>query len=104
LYDPVSGLWTNTCQLNDARQYHTATLLPNGKVLVSGGYNGTAALGSAELYDPASCSGTTGSWSSTGSLTTARYNHTATLLQNGKVLVSGGQDTTGPIASAELYY
>ena len=42
---------------------HTATLLPNGKVLVAGGYNGSAVLSSAELYDPA-----TGTWTATGSL------------------------------------
>ena len=64
---------------------HTATLLPNGKVLVAGGYLEAASLASAELYDPA-----TGTWSATGSLATGARNHTATLLPNGKVLVAGG--------------
>jgi hypothetical protein len=59
-------------------------LLPNGKVLVAGGFNG-GFLSSAELYDPAS-----GTWSATGSLNTARTRHTAMLLPNGKVLVEGG--------------
>ena len=66
---------------------HTATLLPNGKVLVAGGYDSDGYLASAELYDPAS-----GTWTATGSLATARYRHTATLLPNGKVLVAGGSD------------
>jgi len=60
-------------------------LLPNGKVLVAGGYNGSTLVSSAELYDPAS-----GTWTATGSLNTARGRHTATLLPNGKVLVAGG--------------
>ena len=50
-----------------ARAYHTATLLPNGQVLVAGGYNGSCLLASAELYDPA-----TGTWTATGSMATAR--------------------------------
>ena len=68
---------------------HTATLLPNGKVLVAAGADdsGAVVLSSAELYDPA-----TGSWSSTGSLGTARFRHTATLLPSGKVLVAGGSE------------
>ena len=80
-----SGTWTATGSLATARFRHTATLLPNGKVLVAGGYDIGSYLASAELYDPAS-----GTWTATGSLATARYAHTATLLPNGKVLVAGG--------------
>ena len=82
------------------RSEHTATLLPNGQVLVAGGYAGFIGrtLASAELYDPA-----TGTWTATGSMATARSDHTATLLPNGQVLVAGGIDTTGFLASAELY-
>jgi WD40 repeat protein len=84
-----------TGSLATARYFHTATLLPNGKVLVAGGGGNSGYLASAELYDPA-----TGTWTATGSLHTARWIHTATLLPNGKVLVAGGFDT---LSSAELY-
>src|SRR2546423_472363 len=84
----------NTGSLNIGRYFHTATLLSNGKVLVTGGYDGVNYLTSAELYDPAS-----GTWSVTGSLTTARYLHTATLLPNGKVLVAGGINNYGAFSS-----
>src|SRR5882724_10289340 len=93
----IDPSWTATGSLTTARYYHTATLLPSGKVLVAGGYNGSY-LSSAELYDPA-----TGSWSSTGSLTTARRWHTATLLPSGKVLVAGGDNGFSFLSSAELY-
>jgi hypothetical protein len=67
-------------------------------VLVAAGFNG-AALVSAELYDRA-----TNTWSVAGSLTTARYIHTATRLPSGQVLVAGGyNDSSGVLASAELY-
>jgi hypothetical protein len=73
-------------------------LLPNGQVLIVGGYNGSSYLASAELYDPAS-----GTWTATGSLNTARRYHTATLLPNGQVLVAGGASGSGWLASAEVY-
>jgi hypothetical protein len=84
--------------LATARSFHTATLLPSGKVLVAGGGNDdNLSLASAELHDPAS-----GTWTAAGSLATARSFHTATLLPNGKVLVAGGSRLSGTLASAEL--
>src|SRR5262245_55110487 len=78
--------FTTVGSLATARQNHTATLLPNGKVLVAGGLGSSTATNRAELYDPA-----TGKWTDTGPLVTARYYHTATLLLNGLVLVTGGR-------------
>src|SRR5437773_6217092 len=63
-------------------------------------YNITYLLQTAQLSDPASRT-----WTATGSLNTARYWHTATLLQNGRVLVAAGSDNTFQVsASAELYH
>jgi hypothetical protein len=96
-----SGVFVDTGSLGAGRYLHTATLLPNGKVLVAGGRTGFPSgtiLASAEIYDPAN-----GSWTTTASLGIARWIHTATLLQNGKVLVAGGEGNSGYLASAELY-
>jgi hypothetical protein len=104
LFDPVTGTFAGTGSMVTARVSHTATLLSGGKVLLTGGVQGTGAtlkvLAEAELYDPV-----TGRFSQTaGSLATAREWHTATLLTDGKVLVTGGLDSTGiAIASAELF-
>ena len=77
---------------------HRATLLPNGKVLVTGGLSNGSAITSSELYDP-----TTNTWRPTASLVAPRYEHTATLLQSGKVLVAGGNGSSSILASAEFY-
>ena len=96
--------WTTTGALNTAHAWHTATLLPDGMVLIAGGSNATSAfLATAELYDP-----TTGMWAgTTGTLNTPRQLHTATLLPDGTVLVAGGFGGIGGsfsvLASAEVY-
>jgi hypothetical protein len=95
------GTWTTTGSMNTARTRHTATLLPNGKVLVAGGFNQTNLLASAEIYDPSA-----GKWTVTGGMATARWGHSATLLPNGEVLVAGGSTVatgSAPTAEAELY-
>ena len=83
------------------RGNHTATLLPNGKVLVVGGLCSggfTYPDNSAELYDPS-----TGTWKATGSMNVARVSTAATLLANGHVLIAGGNSTSSGARSAELY-
>ncbi|SPF34160.1 hypothetical protein SBA4_1440003 [Candidatus Sulfopaludibacter sp. SbA4] len=93
-----AGTFSATGSASNARTSHVATLLPNGKVLVAGGWNPPTLTASAEIYDP-----DTGLFSPTGSLKTARRDATATLLPNGKVLIAGGRFPPTTYASAELY-
>jgi hypothetical protein len=107
IYDPATNSWAETAgPMNVARRSHTATLLPNGKVLIAGGGNGVStttsvAIESAELFDPA-----TGVFTLIGNMTVKRSAHSAILLDDGKVLLSGGSTLTGtlfPTNTAELF-
>jgi N-acetylneuraminic acid mutarotase len=106
VYDPVSGTWAVTGTLSLPRYNNSITRLPNGKVLLAGGYAAVGTIASADLYDP-----TTGSFSLTGSLATARAatggsgdNGDSPLLQNGQALFAGGYTSAGTIlGNTELY-
>jgi WD40 repeat protein len=106
LFDPASGTATVTGASSVARIGDASAVLPDGKVLVTGGYDSSAPLGSSETWDPS-----TGTFSPTGDMSTPRAFHTATTLADGRVLVvgggelntTGGAEPTPPLATAELY-
>jgi hypothetical protein len=112
LFDPSQQSFTQTGTPCRTREFHTATLLANGKVLVAGGneFDGyptwLAPTETSELYDP-----TTGTFANTGSMSVGRTYHTATLLVDGRVLIVGGwtnngsglSTTTESLASSEIY-
>ncbi len=103
IFNPSTGEWTQAAPLPEARKAHTATRLQDGRVLVAGGIGsgdppGTGEfLSSAIIYDPA-----TDAWIETAPMSVPRVGHTATLLDDGRVLVAGG---LGPdaAATAEIY-
>jgi hypothetical protein len=96
LYNPATGSFTATGTMAMSHEFHAATLLSTGRVLISGG----DLVGSgAELYDPV-----TGTFTLTGNMITPRMTHTATRLPSGLVLIAGGQNSnSGPQRGAEIY-
>jgi N-acetylneuraminic acid mutarotase len=105
LYAPTTGKWKPTSTMTISREDHSTVLLNNGQVLAIGGttvdFNGVT-VASTELYDPAA-----GAWTATGSMLQGRERHTATVLQNGQVLVAGGDYydgvNAGFLTECELY-
>jgi Bacterial Ig-like domain (group 2) len=110
LYDLSNGTFKGAGSMFVARGWHTATLLQDGRVLLVGGaavggqpYAFGQGLQTAEIYNPV-----TGTFASTGNLPMPLYDHTATLLSNGRVLITGGMNATDPnspiaTAAAEIY-
>lgn len=97
IYNPANGRFTETATMTTPRFLHTATLLPDGGVLVAGGRSceGAACLANSashttEVYDPGRRQ-----FFATGNLGEARTLHTATLLQDGRVLIAGGRSCSG---------
>jgi DNA-binding CsgD family transcriptional regulator len=106
-YDPASNRWKDEAFMPDGRCSHSATLLDDGRILVAGGYferpedyrDPLPVTAAASIYDPE-----TDGWTEVDPMSTARRNHRATLLDNGRVLVVGGLTTEGdPIATAEIF-
>ncbi len=94
-----SGTFASASNMTTARSLHSATLLPNGQVLIAGGASTSSGiLASAEIYDPDAVT-----FRSVGTMTAARRMHTATLLPDDTVLIVGGYGEGGALASAELF-
>jgi N-acetylneuraminic acid mutarotase/uncharacterized membrane protein len=106
LYDPPTNSWASTASMGTARYKHSATLLSDGRVLVAGGTNepgfsGLPTTDSAEIYDPVA-----GTWSAVSGMAASRMDHSAILLNNGKVLVAGGLTggfAKNAVSSSEIF-
>lgn len=96
VYDFGNNAFVPVGSMATVRSHATATPLPDGRVLVAGGRDGTAELGTAEVFDGAAFTGTPGTL-------TPRYDHAAAALPSGEVIVAGGQDASGFLALVERY-
>ncbi len=92
-----AGGATRVRHMNNTRQSHTATLLADGRLLVTGGSDAFGASPTAEIYNPP-----TDTWTAIDTMRQARTIHTATLLPDGTVLVAGGEDSAGRLKRVEL--
>jgi hypothetical protein len=92
--------WDAATSMGAARAYHGASRLLDGRVLVSGGYNGAAYLSSAALYTN---NGGAGTWANTNSMATLRRGHVQITLDDGRVLSAGGLNGGGALSSCEIW-
>jgi Kelch motif len=97
-FNPATNAWTAVASMDTARLAAAAAPLPDGRVLVAGGFNGSIELSSVEAYNPA-----TNTWALVAPMGTAREGAAAARLPDGRVLVAGGHDGFSPLASAEAY-
>jgi hypothetical protein len=107
LYDPATGSFSLTGTMAIPRIWHTATLLPDGTVLIAGGYSrisgSNSEIATTEIYNP-----TTGSFTPGPNMKQGRFWHSATLVPGGRILFVGGASSSDGIhvtalASAEIY-
>ena len=100
-YDPITGNWSLLANLKNNIELHTTTLLKDGTLLVAGGVDGTGSfLDSTEIYNVSSGGSTTAGPSLALG---ARAAHTADLLSDGKVLIAGGKNHSGVLATVEIF-
>src|SRR5690606_18249101 len=91
IFDPVTSTWTQVVSTPQmGRSFPGAVLLPDGNVLLVGGYDETGVTGNVDIFDPSV--GPTGSWNSGPAIVGGRARHTTLVLPSGAVLVSGGHD------------
>ncbi|MDP2480959.1 MAG: kelch repeat-containing protein [Candidatus Palauibacterales bacterium] len=99
LYDPATRRFHPAAPMHVPRASHAAARLPDGRVLVAGGWDGSGPTATAEVYDPR-----TDAWTRVGDMTTARASGIAVPLADGRVLVAGGgQGRLGNLASVEVF-
>jgi hypothetical protein len=99
VYSSTTNTWATGSSMFTPRWSHTATLLPDGRVVIIGGYSSYGRLeSSVEIFDPAR-----NRWYAARPLSRPRANHTATLLADGTILVVGGNGLAGPTDTAERY-
>jgi RHS repeat-associated protein len=105
LFDPATKTWSTAGSMTTGRRLHAAVQLPSssnpttsGKVLITGGIDGSTSLSTARLYDPVA-----GTWAAATSLSAARHQHTATVLASGGVLVAGGMSGTTVLNTASRF-